>query len=435
MSASPEAPTRRLLAPGSADPGSADPGSVGPAGPAGSTDLRWPVVAIMAVFFAHGLLFASWTAHIPETKASLDLSAGTLGLALLAAPIGSVLAMLAAGWLVPRLGSRRMVRVTLVGYAAAGPVVGLCGSVAAFFVAFLVWGAFQGALDVSMNAQAIAVERRSRQPRMPGFHGGWSLGSLVGALVGALGVGVGLALDTQLLILAVPVLVVVGWLTTRLVPDSHPTAVPTGTTTGPPGAPSGRPAAAPGDRSRRFGVLCPAVVVLGLVALADMLCEGVAADWGAVYFRDSLRTTAFVAGSAYVVYLVAMTICRLSGNRLVGWLRSGRLVPGLLVVGGAGFAVGLAVDRPWAVLAGFGLLGAGLALVVPTAFTAAGSIPGVPAGRAVAAVSAFGWVGFVAGPPLIGLLASASSLRVALVVVPVLVGMLVVATAVALRSD
>ncbi|HVX19831.1 MAG TPA: MFS transporter [Acidimicrobiales bacterium] len=425
MSASPEAPIRRLPAPGSADPGSA-----------GHADLRWPVVAIMAVFFAHGLLFASWTAHIPETKASLDLSAGTLGLALLAAPIGSVLAMLAAGWLVPRLGSRRMVRVTLVGYAAAGPVVGLCGSVAAFFVAFLVWGAFQGALDVSMNAQAIAVERRSRQPRMPGFHGGWSLGSLVGALVGALGVGVGLALDTQLLILAVPVLVVVGWLTTRLVPDSHPTAVPTGSMTGtPPGPPSGTPAAAPGDRSRRFGVLCPAVVVLGLVALADMLCEGVAADWAAVYFRDSLRTTAFVAGSAYVVYLVAMTICRLSGNRLVGWLRSGRLVPGLLVVGGAGFAVGLAVDRPWAVLAGFGLLGAGLALVVPTAFTAAGAIPGVPAGRAVAAVSAFGWVGFVAGPPLIGLLASASSLRVALVVVPVLVGVLVVATAVALRSD
>jgi len=384
--------------------------------PAPAPDLRRAVVAVTAVFFAHGLLFASWTAHIPQLKQQLHLSAGTLGLVLLAAPIGSVSAMLLCGYLVPRLGSRRMVRLTLVGYCATGPVIGLVGSVASFFVAFMVWGAFQGALDVSMNSQAIAVERSSHRPRMPGFHGGWSVGSLAGALLGALGVGVGLTLSSQLLVLGTAALLIVGWLTTRLVPDQAP-ADGTGQR----------------GRGRGRGVLRPVIVVLGLVALADMLCEGAAADWAAVYFRDSLRTTAFVAGSAYAVYLLAMTALRLSGNRLVLQVARTRLVPALLVLGGVGFAAGLAIDRPWAVLAGFGCLGAGLALVVPTVFTAAGSVPGVPAGRGVAAVSAFGWAGFVAGPPLIGLLASIASLRAALVLVPVLVGGLAVATAIVLR--
>jgi len=417
MSVSPDAPPGAVAPPTAAAPATATApagAAVAPAGRQADEPLRRAVVAITVVFFAHGLLFASWAAHIPHVQQQLHLSAGSLGVVLLAAPIGSVVVMVACGHLVPRFGSRRMVRVALVGYCVTGPVLGLAGSVPAFFVAFMVWGAFQGGLDVSMNAQAIAVERRSRQPRMPGLHGGWSVGSLAGAVAGAVGVGVGLSLSLQLLILATPALVVVGWLTTRLVPDQ----------------PVPRRSAGGTDRGP---VLRPIVVALGLVALADMLCEGAAADWASVYLRDSLRTTAFVAGSAYVVYLVTMAALRLSGNRLVDRLPRARLVPALLLVGGVGFAAGLAVDQPWAVLAGFGLLGAGLALVVPTVFTAAGSVPGVHAGRGVATVSAFGWVGFVAGPPLIGLLASASSLRWALVLVPVLVTGLAVATAVVLR--
>ena len=112
-----------------------------------------------AVFVAHGLLFASWTAHIPHVMRHLGLSDGTLGLALLGAPAGSVAAMLLASYLIPRLGSRRMVQVALVGYCATGPLVGLTGSLAALFGALFIWGAFQGTLDVAMNTQAIAVER------------------------------------------------------------------------------------------------------------------------------------------------------------------------------------------------------------------------------------------------------------------------------------
>jgi MFS family permease len=175
--------------------------------------------AVVAVFFVQGFLFASWTAHIPDVKAQLHLGDSSLGLALLGAPLGSVLAMVAATRLLPRFGSRLVVRAALVGYCLTGPLVGVSDSFLTFLVAFMVWGAFQGVLDVSMNAQAIAVEGDSGRKLMPGFHGSWSMGSLVGAGVGALGVGLGWTLSEQLLLLALPCLVVVGWFTTRMIPD------------------------------------------------------------------------------------------------------------------------------------------------------------------------------------------------------------------------
>jgi MFS family permease len=160
-----------------------------------------PRIAVTVVFVVHGLLFASWTAHIPHVKQSLGLTDGTLGFVLLGAPVGSVAAMCLAAMLLPRLGSRRIVRVALCGYCAAGPLVGLTGTLPALFGALVLWGAFQGALEVAMNTQAIAIERKSRRPLMSGLHGGWSIGAFTGAGIGALAVGTGIALTPQLLIL------------------------------------------------------------------------------------------------------------------------------------------------------------------------------------------------------------------------------------------
>jgi MFS family permease len=369
-------------------------------------------LAVIAVFFVHGLLFASWTAHIPELKQHLDLSDGRLGLALLGAPIGSVLAMVVAARLLPLAGSRRMVRVALVGYCIAGPLVGLAGSLVAFFVIFLLWGFFQGTLDVSMNTQAISVERYSGRVLMPGFHGSWSTGALVGALVGALAVGLGVSVSEQLLVLAAPCLVVVGWLTTRMIPDRRP---------GDPGVP-------PGDPSGRGGALQGAVIVLGGIAFADMLCEGAAADWAAVYFRNSLHTVPLVAGLGYTVYALAMAAVRLSGNRLVTRFTAHRLVPLLATIASLGFAVGLVIDRPVGALIGFGLLGAGLGCVIPVILSAAGAVGTIDTGKAVATVAGCGWAGFVVGPVLIGGIASTTSLHAALFLIPVLTGIVALAT-------
>jgi MFS family permease len=386
--------------------------------------MRWPRIAVTAVFVVHGLLFASWTAHIPDVKAHLGLTDGTLGFALLGAPVGSVLAMVAASWLLPRVGSRRIVQVALVGYCAAGPLVGLTGSLAALFAALFAWGAFQGTLDVAMNTQGIAVERTGGRNLMSGLHGSWSIGAFAGAGIGALAVAAGITLSLQLLVLGTIALLVAGLLTTRMLPAAaeHPADADADAS-----ASAANPDAGPRPRvkvSRWSG----GMVLLGAIAFASMLCEGAIADWGAVYLSGPLHARGVVPGLGYTAFSLAMVTVRLSGNRLLTRFRTERLLPALAAVATLGFAGALVIASPPAALVGFCCLGVGLASVVPTVFSAAGRIPGLPAGTAVATASACGWAGFVCGPPLIGRLASWASLPVALGLLPLLTAFVVVGT-------
>jgi len=370
-------------------------------------------VAVVAVFFVHGFLFASWTAHIPELKQHLGLTDGRLGLALIGAPIGSVLALVVAARILPRVGSRPMVRLSLLGYCVSGPFIGLTGSFGTFFVAFLLWGFFQGMLDVSMNTQAITVERFSDRVLMPGFHGSWSSGTLVGAVTGAAAVALGVSLSEQLLVLAVPCLLAVGWLTTRMIPDRRL---------------GDDPDASIDRRSESHGVLQRELLVLGGIAFADMLCEGAVADWAAVYLHNSLHTVALVAGMGFAIYSLAMLAVRLSGNRLFTRFAVHRSLTLLAGIATLGFAVGLAIATPVSVLVGFALLGVGLGCVVPMTLRAAGAVRNVNTGGAVATVAGCGWAGFVVGPVVIGAIASATKLHTALFLIPVLTSSVAVGT-------
>jgi fucose permease len=383
-------------------------------------EARWPRIAVTAVFVVHGLLFASWTAHIPDVKAHLGLTDGTLGFALLGAPVGSVIAMIAASWLLPRAGSRRVVQVALLGYCATGPLVGLTGSLPALFAALFAWGAFQGTLDVAMNTQAIAVERTGRRALMSGLHGSWSVGSLAGAGIGALAVAAGITLSLQLLVLGTIALLAAGLLTARMLPAAAEQP-------GRPNAPAGHPDA--GQRpARPVSRWSGAMIMLGAIASAAMLCEGATADWSAVYLSGPLHARGVVPGLGYTAFSLAMVTVRLSGNRLLTRFRPDRLLPVLALVATLGLTAALFIAEPVAALVGFGCLGVGLASVVPAVFSAAGRIPGLAPGTAVATVSACGWAGFVCGPPLIGRLSTWVSLPVALGLLPLLTAFLVAGT-------
>jgi hypothetical protein len=376
------------------------------------------------VFVSHGLLFASWTAHIPQVKDHIGLTDGSLGLALLGAPAGSVAAMLVVARVLPALGSKRMVQISMLGYSLAGPLVGLAGSLPALFAALFAWGAFQGTLDVSMNTQAVTVERAASRPMMSGFHACWSIGAFAGAGIGALGVAAGLSLTGQLLALAVPVLLIAGWLTTRMLPDPVAPASSDHKVTA-----RGRTTSSRHPAGRAAIRMSGPVLILGGIAFASMLCEGASADWASVYLRGSIHVGAAAAGLGYTGFALMMVIVRLSGNRLLSRFRSQRLLPALAGVATVGFTAGLLAGGSAAVIAGFGCLGLGLALVVPTVNSAAGRLPGISPGTAIAMVSAWGWAGFVFGPPIIGQLASATSLTLALGVLPVLTACIVAATA------
>lgn len=368
--------------------------------------LRQARAAVAGTFFVHGLLFASWAPHIPHVKAHLRIGDATLGTALLGAPAGSVSAMVIAGLLLPRLGSRALVRVCLAGYCLSGPLVGWAdsaGSVGGLFGALFVWGAFQGTLDVSMNTQAITVEHARRRPLMNGMHASWGLGAFAGAGLGTLGVQLGVSLTTQLAVEGAVVLVAVGSSTLWLLVD-------------PPHEPHGRTA-----RRRVSGAL----LLLGAMAFASMLAEGASADWSSVYLRDSLGSG--VSGLAYTVFTLAMVVVRLLGNRLLARAHADVLLPVLAGTAAVGFGVALAIGTTPVALVGFGVLGLGLGMVMPTAFGAAGRLPGMHPGVSVAVASGLGWAGFVCGPPLIGHLAGATSLPVALGVIPALAAFIAIA--------
>jgi fucose permease len=412
--------TRVRSVPGTTSIPSSETGMTSTLHSAAPTTSRWARVAVIAVFVVHGLLFASWTAHIPGIQDRLGLTYGTLGIALLGAPIGSVCAMVASSYLIPRLGSRRVVQIALVGYCATGPLVGICASLPALLGALLVWGAFQGSLDVAMNTQGITAERASGRMLMSGLHGSWSIGSFAGAGIGALAVGAGITLAPQLLVLGTVALLATGLLTTRMLPDAS--ARPS--TAGQPHDPENP---APRPASRWSG----GMLLLGAIAFASMLCEGAAANWSSVYLSGPLHASGAVPGLGYAAFALAMLIVRLSGNRLLRRHRPDRLLPALALVAAAGFAAALLIGRPAAALAGFACLGIGLASVVPAVFSAAGRIPGLHPGTAVATAAACGWAGYVCGPPLIGRLAAAASLPAALGLLPALTAFIVIGTSTA----
>ena len=174
-----------------------------------------------------------------------------------------------------------------------------------------------------------------------------------------------------------------------------------------------------------------AVLVLGGIAFADMLCEGAAADWAAVYLRNSLHAVPLVAGLAYAAYALAMLSVRLSGNRIFTRFAAHRVLPLLAAIASLGFAAGLVIARPASVLVGFALLGAGLGSVVPMILSAAGAVDNVDTGKAVAAVAGCGWAGYVVGPVVIGEIASTTTLHIALFLIPILAGAVAVATGMA----
>ncbi|HEV7907624.1 MAG TPA: MFS transporter [Pseudonocardiaceae bacterium] len=355
-------------------------------------------IATALVFAIHAAVFASWTPHIPEVKERLGLNEGTLGLALLGAPVGSVVAMLVVGSLVARFGSRRVVLATFLGYAAVSPALGAAWSPAALFAALALWGGFQGALDVAMNSQGIAIEQRYGRPILSSFHAWWSFGAFVGVGLGALAIVAGLRLDVQMIIATV-VLVLVSWPLVRLMldddhsVDEHKLALPW--------------------RDRR-------VLLLAGVMFGGLLCEGAVGDWAALYLRDSIGVAPQRAGLGYSVFAVTMFLGRVMGDRWVARFGAVKVVAVLAAVGAVGFGSALLVGQFWFALVGFAAMGLGIACVVPVVFSSAAAQSDSHAGQAIAGVATAGWAGFLLGPPLIGLLAHSTSLSTALAVLPLL---------------
>jgi MFS family permease len=354
--------------------------------------LRQARLAVSVAFLVNGFGFANWAARIPAVKDHVGLSTGALGVALLSSALGAVVAMPLAGALLVRFGSRTLTRLTLALFCVALPLPALAGSLPALMVALALLGMTTGSLDVSMNAQGVVIEQRYGRPLLAGLHGLWSLGSLVGAPIGGAAAGAGISPLVHLLTVAAVVLVAGMFVTRRLLPG---------------GADHDRTAS-------RFVRPTRALALLGAIAFCALLSEGAAYDWSTVYLRDSLGSSEGLAVSAYAAFALTMTVGRLVGDRLRARFGSRALLCSAALIAAAGLGAGLALRHTVAAVVGFAVLGAGLSCIVPIVFGAAGSAGGLPSGPAIAVVSTVGYLGFIAGPPIIGGLGEITSLPVAL---------------------
>ncbi len=357
-----------------------------------------PRAAVGAYFWLVGVAVGVWVARIPEIQQRLGLDDGRLGLVLLMSAGGALVAMPLTRVLAQRLGTRALA------WGSAGltcvllPLIPGAPNVPSLMAVFFAYGAASGVLGVVVNAMAVELETTGGRPILSTFHGLFSLGGLVGSLIAAgclawpiapvpavAGAAVGIAASY---LLAGP------WL---------PAAVIRANAGG----------AAAGEKPG--WTLPPSrLILLGGFAFLGLVGEGSMGDWSAVFLRRSLGASATLAGLGYAAYSGGMTAGRFAGDALSSRVGDVVLIRGGAILAAAGLGAAVLIGHPVAAIVGFALVGGGLANAVPVLYRAASRTPGVEPVSGIATTSTVGYLGFLAGPPLIGLIAEATTLGTAL---------------------
>ncbi|AHJ98178.1 MFS transporter [Hymenobacter swuensis] len=347
-------------------------------------------LAVGSTFLLQGLCFSTWAARISTVQQQLGLTDTELGGVLLAVPIGSVTSLPLTGWLVARFGSRRLSVLGVLLYALGLPLLGLAATVPQLLAALVLFGLASNMANISINTQAVGVEGLYGKSIMAKFHGIWSLAGFAGAAIGSFMLARHVAPLPHFLLMSGVVLL--GLLVARpfLLPHDAP-----------------READAP-----IFVLPDKSLLLLGVLAFCSLLCEGTMFDWSGVYFRKVVAAPPAQVGLGFAAFMSTMA----AGRFVADWFtdRFGRKKT--LVISGLLEAAGLLLAVAWPGLLtatlGFMLVGLGVSSVVPLVYGAAGRSKTMPAGVALAAVSTVGFAGFLLGPPVIGLVAGATSLRV-----------------------
>ncbi|MCU1668161.1 MAG: major facilitator superfamily 1 [Blastococcus sp.] len=350
--------------------------------------------AVTALFVLDGAVFGSWASRVPDVAARVGAGHSALGVALLCLSLGALVCMRLTGSLCARFGAGPVSAAAAVAVSASAVLPGLVFSVPGLCVALLVFGAATGMVNVAANAVGVQVEARVGRPVLSGLHAGFSFGGLGGALVGGAASSF-LGVTPHLVLVAAAGLFVSAWAL-------------------PPLLGAGRGGVEPHRQEHvdRGGRRPTAVlVVLGAIAGCTAFGEGALTDWGALLLREQLAAPATLAAAGYAAFALAMALGRMFGGRmLVAWGERRLLVGGTLLAA-VGTLMAITTSSLLIALAGFVVVGAGLANVFPLAIARAGLLGGAPG---IALATTVGYTGLLGGPPVIGLLADQAGLPVAL---------------------
>jgi len=342
-------------------------------------------------FFMAGLGVIAWAILVPYTKIRFHLDDGTLGLMLLAGGSGGVVAMPFCGPIIARFGSRRVLIAAVLPFAVILPLLSLAPTPAWFTCLMFLYGLAFGAIDVAMNQQGAVMETGSGGRQMSFFHAMFSIGGLAAALATSLLLRLGLNVPFCASLTSAAILLILTQARHLLPPEQEQ-----------PGA--GPPFALPNG----------ATLVLGLCCFTCFLTEGAVTDWSAIFLKFSRGMAVSSAPLGYAAFACAMAATRIFGDRATTHFGPATVMRTGCLLAAAGCLIAILIPNGPADIIGFGLVGIGSANIAPLVFSAASRVPGMAAHHSVPAVVGLGYIGFLAGPVIIGLVARDSSLSVSL---------------------
>ena len=346
-------------------------------------------IAVSTFFFVAGICFASWASRIPDIQHHLHLDDGQLGSVLFALPVGSMLSLPVAGFLVTKFGSRIVMFVGSFFYASLLCLLGLVDATWQLVTVLFFFGMSGNLMNISVNTQGVGVEILYKRSIIASFHGLWSLAGFVGASIGTLMVSQKIPPLMHFIIIAclIAMLAIIMFRYSLSNDVSRQ------------------------NNEKGFALPDRSLLKLGIIAFCCMACEGCMFDWSGIYFRDIVKTPPHLVTLGYTAFMAMMATGRFVGDRLVTKFGVKRVLQlsGCLIV--TGLLTAILIPNLYMTTAGFLLTGFGVSSVVPLTYGLAGKSHTMSAGMAIAAVSTIGYLGFLFGPPVIGYIAKTANLR------------------------
>lgn len=353
-------------------------------------------------FFSLGFAISAWAPLIPYAQQRLNLNHANFGLLLLCMGIGSMIAMPATGALVKSWGCRPLIALATMLLIVLLPSLTLWHSIVSMAVALFIFGSAAGSLGVTMNLQAVVVEKHSLRSLMSSFHGMCSLGGLTGAMLVTALLAIGLSplmstLSVVMILLVVSFVAIPSALTSFEQDESEITD-------------------APKKRSRPNGI----IILIGMMCFIAFLSEGAAMDWGGIYLTSKYHLNPAFAGLAYTFFALSMTTGRFTGHILLKQWGEKSIVTYSAMIAALGMLTIVMAPIWQVVVLGYALLGLGCSNIVPVMFSRVGRQNDMPKAAALSLVSTIAYTGSLSGPPLIGLIGQWTGLTTVLSGVAVL---------------
>ena len=348
-------------------------------------------IFLSVFFFLSGVCFSTWASRIPTIKTDFGFNEAELGTILLCMPISSLLGLPLSGWLISKYDSRKPMTAAFILLGISLSLIGFSTSTFMLVPSICLFSFSMRIMSISINTQAIALQKKFDRKINGSFHGLWSTGGIAGVGISTLLVAIKVSMGTHLLIVGILTLIATSYSYRFLLRNDRATS-------------PNKPGLKKPD---------PYIVYLGLLAFFAAICEGGMFDWSGVYFREVVNVDLFTLG--YLIFMIFMALSRFASDRMIEEFGMAKMYVGSASLVLTGIALAVIFPYFWPAMIGFCLVGFGTASIIPMTFLLAGASKKFSPGIAISIIASYSIVGMLIGPPMIGYIAHALSLRIAFV--------------------